>query len=167
MMLEQIMFWAILGHFIGDYLMQSKKVALNKSAPGFRGAMTCCWHCLFYTCAVFLVVDLGLGRPTSPEFGLIIPVVFISHYPIDRWSLADKWLKWIKGRRLNDPAFQGYGNLIDNLLPEESPKLALRVLKDTATQQAFAAIVYTVVDNTMHIILMTAGFAALLHWEVI
>lgn len=32
-MLVQIMFWAILGHFVGDYLMQSKKMALGKPVP--------------------------------------------------------------------------------------------------------------------------------------
>ena len=49
-MLERVMFWAILGHFIGDYLLQSKKTALGKSALGWSGWWICVKHCLHYTC---------------------------------------------------------------------------------------------------------------------
>lgn len=169
-MLEQIMFWAILGHFVGDYLLQSKKMALEKSGPGWKGAWRCFVHCGWYTIAVCWIIQIGTGRTSGAGWsGWVVPMVFLTHYPIDRWSLGDKWLKWIKGRRLEDPPGvvpPGYENVFDNLA-EDLPKLSLQAVTGTATQQAFAALVYAVVDNTLHIILMTAGFAALLHWGVI
>lgn len=159
-MLERIMVWMILGHFIGDYLLQSKKTALGKSAPGWRGALTCVWHCYLYTMAVYVAIVLGLGSILLPP-GLVLalPMIFLTHYPIDRWSLADKWSKMIGGRRLRDQT----GPLdYDSRLPPTLGNMAA-----VSTDQAFAAIVYTVVDNTMHILLMTAGFAALLYWGVL
>jgi hypothetical protein len=164
MTLVQIMFWAILGHFIGDYLLQSKKTALGKSERTWKGVGICAWHSWIYTVAVcsmvtFCAFDM---RTVSPGLVWAYPMIFLTHYPIDRWSLADKWLELIKGRRLSDWQFRPGGEPHGTDLP-----LNLVHGSYMATQQAFAAIVYTVVDNLMHIILMTVGFAALLHWGVI
>jgi len=171
MMLVQIMFWAILGHFIGDYLGQTKEMAIKKSQRGWVGAGWCVAHCLFYSGMVLLSVAVGTDQLLERHAGapVISIMVFLTHYPIDRWSLADKWLRLIKGRQLEDWSGivpPGYENIFDNLA-NDMPKLSINTLTGVAAQQSFAAIVYTVVDNTMHIILMTAGFAALLHWGVI
>ncbi len=156
-MLERLMFWAILGHFVGDYLLQSKKMAIKKSEPGWVGAWWCGVHCWYYSLAMSTAVIAGFGwMPLAPGFALILPLAFASHYPIDRWSLGGRWLKLIRGRPLVE--FQGIIQVI------EKPRTPPEVL---ASQHAFAAIVYTVVDNTLHILLMLAGFAVLLHWEVI
>lgn len=158
-MIEKIMFWAILGHFVGDYLMQSKKMALGKTCPGWPGAFRCAQHCLYYTWAVMMAVVIGQNSWGTSSNIWIWPMVFLTHYPIDRWSLADKLLELINGRRLRE--------LVES---KEARQWQMEYLDNVAivsTTQAFAALVYTVVDNTMHIILMTAGFAALLHWGVI
>jgi hypothetical protein len=113
----------LLGHLIGDYLIQSKKMALTKSIKGLNGLKWCSTHCLLYTLAVCLL--------TATSDPIKISLIFMSHFPIDRWSLANKWLKMIRGRNL---------------------KLASEI------DLSFSVIIYVVVDNTIHILLMTAIF---------
>lgn len=158
-MLERLMFWVILGHFVGDYLFQSKAMALGKSAPGWKGIKVCLWHCWVYSLAVYVTVLGGFGHwlPVPPGFVAVLPMVFLTHYPIDRWSLGGWWLKLIDGRLLIETEAQ---HSEQRLFTEAQLQLM-------AMDRAFAAIVYTVVDNTLHILLMLAGFATLSHWGVI
>jgi len=124
--MEGIFARLLLGHLIGDFLLQSKTMALRKSEKSLTGHFYCLIHCLIYTAAVSLML-----WTTSP---LIILLIFLSHYPIDRWSLASKWLKIIKGR---DIAAAFYSR-------EEYQQIDL----------IFSCIVYTVADNTMHLVLL-------------
>jgi len=101
-------------------------MALGKSEKSWRGVGVCFVHCLIYTLAVCLFM-----WNFNPLF---VGLVFASHYPIDRWSLADKWLAVIRGRTFK------------TALASES---ALREL-----DIAFTCLVYAVVDNTMHLILL-------------
>lgn len=117
---------ALLGHLVGDYLLQSKKMALKKSQKGLMGIVWCLFHCLVYTLAVCLFLET-----TDP---LIITLVFMSHYPIDRWSLANKWLKMIGSR---DFIAAHYSN-------DEYKDLDV----------AFSCLVYAVADNTLHLVLL-------------
>ncbi|MCX6744261.1 MAG: DUF3307 domain-containing protein [Candidatus Parcubacteria bacterium] len=116
----------VLGHLAGDYLFQSKGMALLKSKPGRQGANWCLIHCLIYTAIVCLFL-----WTTNP---LVVALVFLSHYPLDRWSLGSKWLKLIRGRDF----------------------LAAYVKKEPGWEidLAFSCLVYAVVDNTMHLILL-------------
>lgn len=115
---------ALLGHLVGDYLLQSKYMALHKSDKGWGGAIICTWHVTLYTAAVCL-----FWWTVDP---VIIALTFVPHWVIDRWSLASPWLKMIRGRTFMG-AFES---------------------KDTYREFdiAFTSIVYTVVDNTMHLI---------------
>ena len=117
----------ILGHLIGDYLLQPKKMAIEKSAKGLNGLLWCLAHSLIYTLAICL-----FAATTNP---IIIGLVFLSHFPIDRWSLAGWWLKIIRGRNF--------------LTIEHSRK----------TDLSFSVVVYVIVDNTIHILLMTLIFS--------
>lgn len=124
--MEDIFARLVLGHLVGDYLLQSKKMATKKSAKGMVGLLYCLLHSLMYSvsvCAFFFRFDLAF-----------FALVFLSHFPIDRWSLAEKWLKLIKGRDF---------------------KSALES-KDKYREFdiAFYCIVYAVTDNTMHLILL-------------
>jgi len=160
--LTHLMFWAVIGHLVGDYLLQNKWMALNKNEKGWYGIGVCVTHSLIYSIAVALVVGIYLWgfAPYGVRVWAVVTMVFLTHYPIDRWSLADKWLKWIKGRRLDkfdsmyQESYSGYLSRPSNV-------------SSIATQQAFAAIVYTIADNTTHILLMVAGFAALLYFGVL
>lgn len=115
---------AFLGHLIGDYLFQTKYMALNKSGRGLGGILTCTCHVLIYTvsvCLMFGTINLWIGL-----------AIFIPHWIIDRWSLASIWLKIIKGRTFED----AYSS------------------KDKYREFdiAFTSIVYTIVDATFHLL---------------
>lgn len=121
--MERLFILALLGHLIGDYLLQSKWMALTKSANGFDGIKACTVHVAVYTAAV-----CAMCWTLSPLFAL---AVFVPHWVIDRWSLASPWLKMIGGR-----TFEGAKDDWD---------------------KAFTAIVYTVTDNTMHLLCLWAA----------
>ena len=116
----------VLGHLAGDYLFQGKQMAFRKSEKGWAGYGWCVLHCLIYTICVCLF--LWTLNP------LVVVLVFASHFPFDRWSLASKWLKLIRGRDLIR-AFESKEKYRD-------------------IDVAFSCLVYAVVDNTMHLILL-------------
>jgi len=89
----------ILGHLVGDYLLQNKSMMLKKSEKNFNGVLWCTLHCLIYTAAVCLF--LWTLNPW------VILAIFASHWPIDRWSLGAKWMKLIRSR---DPKDTSPGN---------------------------------------------------------
>ncbi len=125
----------LFGHLVGDYLLQSKKMAFFKSENTSRGYLWCFIHSLIYTASICLF--LWTLNP------VIIILVFMSHYPIDKWSLASKWLKLIGGR--------------DFIKAYESTE------KYREIDISFSAIVYTVVDNTFHLLLLWG----IVHWFVL
>lgn len=116
----------VLGHLMGDYLLQGKPMALGKTEKGWKGIGWCTLHSLIYTVSVCLF--LWTINP------LVVLIVFVSHWPIDRWSLASKWLKTIDGR---------------DFLAAYNSKGEYREI-----DISFSCLVYVVVDNTMHLILM-------------
>jgi hypothetical protein len=101
-------------------------MALTKTAPGWKGLSACTLHVVIYTIAV-----CAFWRTASP---LVAALVFMPHWVIDRWSLAS-WLKIIRGR-----TFEG-------ALANKGEYREFDI--------AFTALVYTVVDNTFH--LMSLG----------
>lgn len=116
----------LLGHLVGDYLLQSKKMAIRKSQKGLSGFFWCTIHSAIYTASVCLFL-----WTIDP---LIVGVVFLSHWPIDRWSLATKWLKLIRGR--------------DFIAALKSKQQSWEI------DLSFSCIVYTIVDNTLHLIIL-------------
>ena len=126
--------WAILfGHLAADYLLQTKTMAIRKSEKTREGLAWCLCHCAVYSVCICL---------SAWEFNLLLfTLVFLSHYPIDRYSLADKWLKLIKGR--------DFGSAYES--------------KDRYREFdiAFTCLVYAVTDNTMHLVLLYVIFAVL------
>jgi len=124
--MERLFLAMIVGHFVGDYLLQTRAMALRKSERGRAGAGWCALHCLIYAACVCLFA----GR-TDPLFA---GSVFLSHWPIDRWSLAAKWLRLIRGRDVRQ-AF---------LSREPGRDIDL----------SFACLVYAAADNTMHAVLL-------------
>lgn len=132
----------LLGHLVGDYLFQTNWMACTKWQPGREGWQACLIHCAVYssTVAGFLVVILGLTGTLQIGFWLSIAafgIVFLTHYPIDRTSFAKKILEW-KGNET--PAVLSMKN-------SGSPKDILDV--------SVWFLVYVVVDNTCHLVLMS------------
>ena len=137
----------LLGHMVGDYLLQNNWMAMNKSGSTLK----CAVHCGLYTIAVSIATwSVSLAHWQWPL------LVFASHFPIDRWSLADKWLHLIRGRALSDFMERGGENI-----PFEYPDHRRENYK--MLRAAFGGVVYTAADNTMHLAAMYWG-ARLLGW---
>jgi hypothetical protein len=94
--------------------------------------------------------------------GFLWPIlVFASHFPIDRWSLADKWLNFIDGRSLSDFVFNGRKGI--PLSPDPNKADSAEFAKNYhALRGGFTALVYAVADNTMHLIPLYYGALFLL-----
>ena len=129
----------LLAHLTGDYLLQSKHMALLKSKKGWDGFQECWFHCFLYTCSVALFMW------TLDPLTLIL--VFATHFIVDRWSLASVWLKLIKGRTFESTL-------------HDTDRTVTAIIK-REYDVAFTSIVYAVVDNTFHLISLWAIFGVL------
>jgi preprotein translocase subunit SecY len=124
----------LLGHLIGDYLLQNNWMALNKSKHKGLGWFTCFVHCLLYTFAVCL---------TTWNFTILwIALVFLSHFLIDKFGIAEFYLKTINGRSI-----EKFMNNKEN--ETYTPQVGLRA--------GLVILVYVVCDNTMHLTIMFYG----------
>ena len=133
------MFELLLGHLVGDYLLQNDWMALNKGQKSFFGWWTCFIHCMVYSLTVCAFTEMSFDW---------FFIVFNSHFWIDHFSIADKWSK-IKGN-------QGLG---DYMASKASWVGWARTDYVTAS---FKSIVYVVQDNTMHLVLMYWGWIYLM-----
>jgi hypothetical protein len=137
-----MMFELFLGHLLGDYLLQTEEMALNKSKNTKLGWYYAILHCVIYTASVCVIMQ---------NFDLIwIIVVFLSHFPIDKFSLGEYYMHYIKG--------YGMKQYIDDV--NNSAKWAY--LNNTPGNQmlkgGFTAYVYAMTDNTIHLLLMWGAY---------
>lgn len=135
---------SMVGHFVGDYLLQNQWMAIGKSMKGKPGHIACTVHVLLYTLAVALIT--GLWNP------LFLAAVAIPHWLIDRWSLAKYLLKFKNGYGLTE-------------VWEKAPLCAAPhpdKLEANVWKVSFAAPVYIMNDNTIHFLclLLTARIFA-------
>jgi hypothetical protein len=140
----------LLGHMVGDYLLQNKWMAMNKSGSTFK----CAVHCLLYTLAVCAFTtpffDHAVWRGAAyPDWRWAL-AVFLSHFLIDRWSLADKWLDIIDGRSLRDFLANGHRGIV----PSGEWWDDKRYRNYHALRGGFTSLVYAAADNTMHLVAM-------------
>ena len=77
---------------------------------------------------------LGSGLLALDWHPALFVLIFLTHWPLDFYSLGDKWLRFIRGRTLARAA------------ADTSPFHEFNV--------AFTAVVYTIVDNGLHLMLM-------------
>lgn len=132
------MFELLLGHLVGDYLLQNNWMALNKHKNDIQGWLTCTVHCVLYTISVCLIMQVW-----TVEW---IAIVFISHFVIDKFGLTDKYLKLIRGRSVS-------------VFVEDTKKIYLDSF--LAIKAGFTCFVYAVVDNTIHILILYGAFKML------
>jgi len=98
----------LIGHVVGDYLFQNDWMAKNKGNKGWRGHWICCLHCSVYAVMVAAAVVLGGWR--YAEHGVLYSlwiawmIGWVTHYPIDRWALSMKWMKFY-GQTREGPFF--------------------------------------------------------------
>ena len=81
MSLELSLILGLLLHFVGDYLLQNDWMAQNKTKDWFP----CFIHCVLYT------LPFGFVIWQSPWLWS----VFLTHYAIDRWRLAEYWIRLV------------------------------------------------------------------------
>lgn len=120
----------LFAHLIGDFFLQPKAMAVKKGASNWIAA----GHCAIYTLAIAVFTNFGWRWLTF---------VFVSHFIVDRFSLADKWLQLIRGRDLANFYHNGEEDIP---LTSHHEMMNYRILRG-----AFSAIVYVIVDGTMHL----------------
>lgn len=72
----------LIGHLVGDYLLQNDWMAFHKKERSLRGELACNVHCLLWT----LTVLLFTGWWDWPH----AVAVYLSHYLLDRTPVV-KW----------------------------------------------------------------------------
>lgn len=77
-----------LGHLAGDYMFQDDYMARNKVKSNMVGWTACLLHCIFYTASVILSLKLFGFKVNAAAAAM----VFLSHFPIDKWSIGKKWM---------------------------------------------------------------------------
>lgn len=134
-----MMFEMLLGHLVGDYLLQNEFLALNKSKNTRIGWLAAFVHCVLYTMAVCLLM-------LNFDWYWII-VVFLTHFPIDKFGLAEIYMKKVKG--------YGLRSFIDDISRIDNRKYLdnYHILKG-----GFTTFIYAVTDNTMHLLLMYLAY---------
>lgn len=142
----------LLGHLVGDYLLQNNWMAGNKTSRW----LPCYTHCLIYTLAVCFFTGFNLWWAL---------IVFVSHFPIDRWSLADKWGQLIRGRSLKG-FVKEHEVVVKTFEPSDGAISGSKLIQypvdaHSVLQGGFTCLVYVVIDNTFHILLMVGGMALL------
>lgn len=78
---EKALILGILLHFVGDYLNQNNWMAQNKTKD-WKPALV---HALIYSVPFLYLV---------PDFYIWLPI-FVTHYFIDRYRLAQYWIKLV------------------------------------------------------------------------
>ena len=80
----------LIGHLIGDYLLQTHAMGMKKKNKGLEGFMMCFLHCLLYALAVEATTGWNIR---------FLPLVFLSHWIVDRY----RWFQWIHSRVYKRP----------------------------------------------------------------
>lgn len=127
-----------LGHLAGDYLLQNEWMAMNKSKNTWVGWLSASVHCIIYTLAICLFM-----QNFDPVW---MVVVFLTHFPIDKFALAEKYMHFIKGKGMKD------------YVKKDKQLDGLEFTRYDMLEGGFSAVVYTITDNAMHLILMWGAY---------
>lgn len=136
--------WLVLGHFIGDFVLQKDWMALNKKTS----LLPCVVHCFTYS----TVVTLCLSVAIHPSIFLFL-FIYATHHILDGTHLVDKWMKFYGIRSWDSSLPRGedrYGRKT-YIIWTEYP-----TTKDTVVT-TLGAIIYVAIDNTLHFAMMMFG----------
>jgi hypothetical protein len=83
---------AIIGHLVGDYLLQNDWMANNKK----KSSWPCAIHCVLWTVAVLFFSGWGAEYATGWKGVIIGQALLWSHFVQDRTQIIGWWmrLKW-------------------------------------------------------------------------
>lgn len=147
--MNDIFVYLLFGHLVGDFLLQNKDTAVRKGS----NSLTCLVHVSIYTLAVLLFTIFHAENFSLTKYYLWVIVIGVPHYLIDRYSLADKYLKLINGRSLEDFFHNGHKNIPENIDATGFQWDNYRVLRG-----GFSCIVYVAVDFTFHFLCLWYGY---------
>jgi hypothetical protein len=82
-------------------------------------------------------------------------VVFCSHFFIDKFSLAEKYMHYLKGKGMKDYVKKDWSDIVDGI---KSRTLIHDLNRYDMLEGGFTSIVYTLTDNSMHLILMWGAY---------
>ena len=86
-------FLLFVSHLVGDYFFQTDWMAINKTRMDPKGWLACLVHSIVYSLTIVLVMMWGR---TVSAIGYAFLMVFLTHFPIDKFSLG-KYLLKLKG----------------------------------------------------------------------
>lgn len=132
----------LLGHLVGDYLLQTNFLALNKAKYTLTGWIAALVHCIIYTAAVCAIMGIFDWKWQL--------VVFLTHFPIDKFSLGELYMDKVKG--------YGLKKFINDVNNAEPHKYINSTLGNNMLLGGFTAVVYAITDNTMHLLLMYIAY---------
>lgn len=90
-------------HFLFDWVFQSHKEAMNKSAGGKQGLFYLTKHCLTYS-VLFGGLFYLLGMRDT-DLAISVGVLFVSHMVEDTYIPVFLWFKWVRriGQCVDNP----------------------------------------------------------------
>lgn len=93
-------FALMLGHLLGDYIVQNDYMAQGKTSrlsgpdqSSYRPHLICALHCIVYTIAVYVAVCPVYSFPWW-----FYAATCAIHWPIDRYRLAVWWMTNVSGQ---------------------------------------------------------------------
>lgn len=94
--------YAIVGHLIGDFFIQTDWMATEKK----KRSWPCLVHCFCYTLAVYLCTFWPLWT---------LPFIFIPHFIIDRTQFIHKWMGMVSQAGFRDNFAPWSSAIVDNV----------------------------------------------------
>jgi len=91
--------WLIIGHLVGDWMLQNDWMARGKARGFFTQAIFV--HCTVYTLTLLATLWIATNKLSqSPPYSTFLLIIFISHWLIDGGNLAAHWVRWWRQSRL-------------------------------------------------------------------
>ncbi len=113
----------LLCHLVGDYLLQTERMALNKS----KDSLICITHCITYSLPFAYFLHLSYAS---------VLLIFSSHFILDRFSLAKFFCK--------------FRNMYVDCIDEHKVCEITGLRSDRI--ESIKWLVYIVTDNTFHLL---------------
>lgn len=105
-----IFVWLLIGHFIGDWMLQNDWMARSKR--GRWWSASCVVHCLVYTSTLVLIAWFGSGRTAElTQLAFLFLSTLLTHWLIDGFNLAKHW-----GRIVNQTQNESVRIVVDQTM---------------------------------------------------